>query len=263
MTTDYFEYPIREETFCRPFRRSRWDEEPTDRLALLSERDQRAFEEAIVLLVGLGAQSFVGQGLLRSGLKRLLGCDPDHFTMSNFSRQLGYSADRGKPKAHRVFHNLKREAVNGAELTAIALPFPEALDYITEKPTVISCLVDDNQCRLAISQYARRERIPAIIAGLSNDGVRSYAFLQSADPPGPCLGCLFANIPPIRAACVAASIKTVFGVAADILHFIDVAIMGWPRDAEPHNLRLQDLHGRIEGSKIVERDPDCRFCGEA
>ena len=43
------------------------------------------------------------------------------FATSNFSRQLGYPADRGKPKAHRVFRNLRREAVDGAELVSIAL----------------------------------------------------------------------------------------------------------------------------------------------
>jgi molybdopterin/thiamine biosynthesis adenylyltransferase len=229
---------------------------------MLPGRDQQALADATILLVGLGAQSYVAQGLLRSGARRVVGCDPDYFATSNFSRQLGYPADRGKPKAHRVFRNLRREAVDGAELTSIALPFPQALDHLPERPALVSCLVDDNACRLAVSRYARQEGIPAVIAGLSHDGVRSYAFLQAAGGESACLACAFPDLPLIRAACVAACIKAVFQVAADVLHFIDIALMGWPVDAQPHNLRLADLNGRIEGTQTVVRRPDCWLCGE-
>jgi hypothetical protein len=212
-------------------------------------------------LVGLGGQSLVAWGLLRSGARRIVGCDPDFFATSNFSRQLGYPPDRGKPKAHRVMRNLRREAIDGAELTSIALPFPRALDHFPTPPTILSCLVDDNACRLAVSEYARRAGIPAVIAGLSHDGVRSYAFLQMPSDDSPCLACIFPELPLVRAACVAACAKAVFQVAAHVLHFLDVALMGWPADAEPHNLRLADLNGRIEGTQLAPRRPDCWFCG--
>jgi molybdopterin/thiamine biosynthesis adenylyltransferase len=269
--TDPFDHPVVEHITCTPFRRPKADQSPTSRLELIAGHDQHALADATILLVGLGAQGHIAHGLLRSGATRLIGCDPDYFATSNFSRQVGYSADRGKPKAHRVFRNLQREAVNGAELTSIALPFPQALMYIPGPPSVVSCLVDDNACRLAVSDYAcrlavsdyaRRQGIPAIIAGLSHDGVRSYAFLQMPGEEAPCLACAFPDLQLVRAACVAASIKGVFQVAADVLHFIDVALMGWPADAEPHNLRLADLHGRIEENRTVEREPGCWMCGK-
>lgn len=258
--TDPFDYPIVQTTVCPPFRRRpRYDPTPTERLDLIPGRRQRLLEAAHVFMIGQGGQSIVAQGLLRSGAKQLTTCDPDFFEFSNFSRQLGYSTtDRGQPKAHRVARNLRREAVNGATIRSIALPFPEALAYLDSRPTVVSCLVDDNQCRLAAAEYAAREGLPIVIAGLSRDGLRAYAFLQR--PGEACLRDAFPDLAPVRAPCVAACIKTVYLVGAYMLHFIDVALMGWGDDADPYNLVLADLNGRITGMRMVERRPDCPLC---
>lgn len=259
---DIFAVDLVAETVCDRYeRRSPLEAEPTARLRQLPGRDQRAFEAASPLLVGAGAQGILAWALLRSGMRRLTICDPDFFDMTNLSRQLGYPEDLGKPKAHQVARNLRREAVNGARITSIALPFPEALEFVPAPPTLVACLVDDNACRAEVARWARRQRIPAVIAGLSHDGARCYVFLQAPGDDGACLGCAFPEFVLSRAPCVGASIKTVFLVAAHMLQMIDSALMGWPEDAEPHNLRLADLHARIEYARQVARQEGCWLCG--
>lgn len=261
--TDIFDFPIVQKVACPPFRRVKGDESPTARLELIHGRDQDALEHADIMLVGVGGQSIVAQGLLRSGATRLTLIDPDFFSTSNFSRQLGYPADRGQPKAHRVARNLKREAINGATIVSIADAFPHALEWVESKPTVISCLVDDNGCRESVSRYAREHHIPAVISGLGTDGMRSYTFLQMPGDDAPCLGCVFPEFARVKSACVAATIKSVYQAAATIIHFIEMALMGWPIAAQPYNLRYADLYGRIEGAHLVERRADCWLCGGA
>lgn len=258
--TDPFDHPVVETITCPPYRRRGNDEEsPTDRLRLIPGRRQEALEQAHILMIGQGALSVALQGVMRSGATHVTTCDGDYFSPSNLSRQLGYSADCGQPKAHRVAHNLRHEAINGATIRAIAAPFPEALAYLDETPTVIVCLVDDNRCRVAAAQYALEIERPIVIAGLSRDGLRAYAFLQQ--PGTACLADAFPELAPVRAACVAACIKSVYLVISYILHFIDVALMGWGKDAEPYNLVYADLNGRIAGTQLVTRRPDCQLCG--
>lgn len=274
MTTyrDPFDIPITDVVECAPFRyRAGYEPPPTARLELIAGRNQVALEKAHILLVGVGGQSIVAQGLLRSGATCVTLCDPDVFDITNMSRQLGYSRDRGHSKAHRVARNLRGEAVNGATIRSIALPFPEALKHVEGKPDVVACLVDDNVCRLAVAEYGLRERVPVVISGLSRDGMRAYTFLQL--PRGhdanngatnyPCLVDAVGDLAPVRMPCVAAAIKTVYLVAGYSLQFIDIALMGWAADAEPYNLVYADLNGRIVGHHLVSKRPDCWFCGGA
>lgn len=274
MTTspDPFDIPITEVVECAPFRyRADYEPPPTARLELIAGRNQAALERANILLVGVGGQSIVAQGLLRSGATQLTLCDPDFFDITNMSRQLGYARDRGHSKAHRVARNLRGEAVNGATIRSIALPFPEALMHVEDKPDVVACLVDDNVCRLAVAEYGLHERVPVVISGLSRDGARAYVFLQLPDghdagdwaTDHPCLVDAVGDLAPVRMPCVAAAIKTAYLAAGYILHFIDVALMGWAADAEPYNLVYADLNGRIAGHHLVARRPDCWFCGGA
>ena len=259
---DLFDYPAVAHVTARPARWLDAGGDPAARLKLIPGRDQAAIERAHVLLVGAGAHGHAAAGLLRSGLGRLTLCDPDLFEVSNLSRQLGHPGDCGKPKAHRVARNLRAQAIRSARITSIALPFPEALDYVEQRPDVVSCLVDDNLCRIAVSQWARAEGIPAVIAGLSHDGLRWYAFLQEPSAIGPCIGCVYPGLEPVRASCVAACIKTVYAAVGQIIHFIETALMGWPDDAEPYNVREGDLLGRIESRRLAARRDDCRLCGE-
>jgi molybdopterin/thiamine biosynthesis adenylyltransferase len=258
---DPFDLPVVLDVAAPGFGKRRAGADPTARLRLIERYDQDAFERAKILAVGIGAQGYVGAALMRSGIRDIAVCDPDWFDYSNYSRQLGYRGDAGKPKPHVVANNLRREAINPATIRSIWAPFPEALDYIETMPDVVSCLVDDNACRMEVSRWARANGIPAVIAGLGDDAQRWYAFLQEPGEPAACLLCAYPLIEPVRVACGAASIKTVFAVAAQMIHFIEVAILGWRDDAEPYNLREGDFLGRIESRRLIRRQDGCPGCG--
>ena len=258
---ELFDYPRIETVICPAFERDpEYDGDPAARLALVPGWEQEAYRDSEILLVGAGANSIVALGLLRSGARRLTICDPDHVDLTNCNRQLSYAADRGKPKAHAVVHNLRDEAIHGAVVTSIALPFPTALKYVERQPALVVCLVDDNACRHAVARYGVEQGIPVVFGGLSTDGLRGYAFLQL--PGEACLGCAFPELAPVRQPCVAAAIKAVFTIAGQLLHLVDMALMDWPDEIdEPYNLAFFDLHGRIEGRHDVERRSGCQICG--
>ncbi|CAN5721371.1 hypothetical protein BH23CHL2_BH23CHL2_19720 [soil metagenome] len=257
---DLFDYPPVETVECPIFEGDPdYDGDPAARLALVPGWDQDVYRDSEFLLVGAGANSIVAWGLLRSGARRLIICDPDHVDVTNCNRQFSYARDRGEPKAHAVARNLRDEAIHGAEIRSIALPFPPALRYVDRPPTLVVCLVDDNACRHAAAEYGIELEVPVVFGGLSLDGLRGYAFLQM--PGEACLGCAFPDLVPVRQPCAAAAIKTVFSIAGQIMHLVDVALMGWPAHVdEPFNLRFFDLHGRIEGRHQIPRRASCTLC---
>src|SRR5437764_14735772 len=121
----------------------------------------------IMQVGGGGLGSWIALGLLRSGSCRSLTIiEQDRFERSNASRQLLYADDIGDWKAFALARNLLDHAVGGARITAIALPFEEAVTQVALPANLAIYGVDNNRCRLAGARWARERRIPAVVTML-------------------------------------------------------------------------------------------------
>lgn len=226
--------------------------------------NRQAVQNASIALTGAGGiGSWFGMGVVRSGLcKHLIVIDGEAYDLSNASRQLLYTPDIGAPKAFALSRNLAPHAVRQLQITAIALPFEEALKSYPLAVDLAVFGVDNTRCRLQGALWARRLRIPAIFTMLSLDGTRCESFLQGPNPKDACLHCCFPELDPARAMpCAFASITSCFLASAYTLFFAERALMGWDRQASPFNFRSADLQDNTpERTGRVRQRADCPVC---
>src|SRR5690606_13845589 len=144
-----------------------------DRQRMVPGHRQEALEKAGIVLVGAGGlNSWVALGLVRSGVRRLTVIDPDRVEKTNLRRQLYFAQDIGKAKARCLAENLTPHMTVDGTITAMAVPFQEAIAERTLNCDLLIVGVDNIPCRLAAVQFARNSWIPAVFAMLSKDGTR-------------------------------------------------------------------------------------------
>lgn len=224
--------------------------------------NQMLLENARILLVGGGGlNSWAGIGLARSGAKFLTVIDHDRTDRTNLARQFFFKDDLGQPKGIRLAKNLTDQAVGGATLTGIGLPFEEAIEEFPLPADILVVGVDNNACRLKAVQEARRRHIPAVFTMLSRDGMRCQTFLQGASPLEPCLWCALPNLAPEKIMpCASAIISSCFMASAFTVFFVHRALMGWDK-IEPFNWREADLSGMtFDRTGVIQKRKDCLVC---
>jgi molybdopterin/thiamine biosynthesis adenylyltransferase len=206
--------------------------------------------------------SWAGLALIRSGARNITITEPDRFDRTNASRQLMFGQDIGQPKAIAVARNLVPHATSKGQITAIPLEFQEAATRFPLPADIALFLVDNNACRLAGAQFARKRGIPAVFAMLSADAMRTHVFLQGADPSDACLRCALPNMDPEGSMpCVSAIITSCLLATAFTTFFVHRGLMGWPEGVEPFNWREADLLGVApDRTGMVQRRPDCPTC---
>jgi len=226
--------------------------------------NQRLYEEVRILLIGGGGlNSWAGVALARSGAKNLIIVDHDRIDRTNLARQFFGKKDLGEPKGIRLAKNLTSQAVGGATLTGIGLPFEEAIEEFPLPADILVVGVDNNACRLQAVRIARKRRIPAVFTMLSRDGMRCQAFLQSASPLEPCLWCALPNLDPEKIMpCSSAIISSCFLASAFTVFFVHRALMGWG-NIEMFNWREADLSGMaLDRKGTIQKRPNCPVCSE-
>ena len=229
--------------------------------------NQEILSDSRIVLVGAGGlNSWTAVALLRSGAKEVVIIDDDIVEITNLSRQLYSSEDRGKPKAICVAQNLiaQGHAVAGARITGIAMPFDENLTSQLSIPCDVLVIgVDNNKTRLFAVSWARRNRIPAVFTALSQDGgQRCYAFLQGAYDNEACLRCALPNLKPEdEAPCASVIVPGCFLASSFATFFTYRALMGWPEGVDPYNYREADLLGVApDAIGFVPKRSTCPTC---
>lgn len=223
---------------------------------------QELLENARILFIGAGGlNSWSGVGTARSGGRYLTVVDHDRADRTNLSRQFYGKDDLGQPKGIRLAKNLTSQAVGGATVTGIGLPFEEAIEKYPLPADIFVVGVDNNACRLKAVEIARRRHIPAIFTMLSGDGMRCQVFLQGASPLDACLWCALPNLDPEKIIpCASAIISSCFLASALTVFFVHRALMGWG-DLEPFNWREADLSGMTPDRKgMIKKRYDCSVC---
>jgi adenylyltransferase/sulfurtransferase len=224
--------------------------------------NQVLLRDARIVLAGAGGlNSWTAVSLVRGGAGSLAVIDHDRVDRTNLSRQFFVQEDLGQPKAISLAKNLTDQAVGGATITGIALPFEEAIKEYPLPADILVIGVDNNACRLEAVRHARRRRIPAVFTMLSRDGMRCQCFLQSPSKLDPCLWCALPNLDPEKTMpCASAIISSCLLASAFTVFFVHRAVMGWG-NIEPFNWREADLSGMVPDKKgSIARRNDCRIC---
>lgn len=220
---------------------------------------------ARVLVVGVGGLGCPSARVLaRSGVEHLTLLDDDTVDATNLHRQILFSeADIGRPKAEAAADALRAEAAAAGAGALVVEPrrarlTPEnALDLIAEHDVVLEG-ADNFATKFLSFDAARLAGKPIVQAG----AVRWSGWaLASPKAGGPCLRCVFEDIPRDRVeTCAEAGVVgPVVGVigsleAALVLRALhgDSSIFGelWSYDG---------LAGKLRRSRVRER-PSCPSC---
>jgi molybdopterin/thiamine biosynthesis adenylyltransferase len=131
----------------------------------------------------------VAIALARSGVRHLTIIDPDRFDGTNASRQLMFGDVVGKWKALVVARYVIPHMIAGGTITALAVPFQEAVQDHVLAADILAASVDNNRCRWEAAQFGLRYRVPVVFAMLSADATRAHLFLQESAPRTACLWC--------------------------------------------------------------------------
>lgn len=224
--------------------------------------NQELLEKARIGAIGGGGlNSWSSVGLVRSGAKFLTIVDHDRTDRTNLARQFFFKEDLGQPKGIRLAKNLVPQAVGGAILTGVGLPFEEAIEQFPLPADIFVVGVDNNACRLKAVQVARHRHIPAVFTMLSGDGMRCQCFLQGASPLDACLWCALPNLDPEKIMpCASAIISSCLMASALTVFFVHRALMGW-NGLKPFNWRETDLSGMTaERIGTIQKRHDCAVC---
>ena len=224
---------------------------------------QEALSAARVTIAGAGGlASWAAVGLGRTGVRNFTFTDHDLFDRTNGSRQLMFSEDIRQPKAFALARNIAPHMVAGGNITAIHLPFADAIDRYLVPADLLIVLVDNNRCRFDAVQLGRKRRIPVVFSMLSMDSMRVNTFLQGPADTDACLWCALPNL-DVQAStpCASAMIAGCLASAAHVIFFAHRALMGWPSSVKEFNWRATDLTGGApeEIGKVARRE-DCAVC---
>jgi molybdopterin-synthase adenylyltransferase len=223
--------------------------------------DQGALDQARVVMVGAGGLgSWTGLGLVRSGIRNLTIIDPDRFDRTNAHRQFVFPEDLGRYKASSLGRNLVPHMIAGGTITAINMPFEEAVGSLDTPTDILLVLVDNNRCRQAACRWALSRSVPAVYGMLSLDGTRLHVFLQESC--GACLWCALPNLDPeSRTPCANASIVGCLVVAGNILLLAHRVLMRCPSGTRAFNWIEDDIKEPTQGGfGMVPKRNGCRVC---
>ncbi|MBU7041430.1 MAG: ThiF family adenylyltransferase [Theionarchaea archaeon] len=163
-------------------------------LSQIGEGGQQALEDSSVVVVGCGALgSSIAEHLTRAGVGDILVVDRDFIELSNLQRQhLFTEADVGEPKAEITEARLK--AVNSdISITGVVddVTCRNVEHYIKNRDLVLDG-TDNLDVRFLLNDACNKNKTPLIFGAC----VAVHGMSMSILPEGPCLRCLFPQIPP-------------------------------------------------------------------
>jgi len=230
------------------------------------EEGQGKLRGATVAVVGLGALgTHHAETLVRMGVGRLMLVDRDIVELDNLHRQGLFTEDdasRALPKAEAAAAHLK-QINSDVEITPhIDHLGPGNIRGLLRGADIILDGTDNFITRYLLNDYSRAENIPYIYCGVVGYEATCFPIL----PDGPCLRCLFRDMPDpsTEPACDTAGVwppvvEVISGFAVDLALRWTAGIPptdGWP-------LIFVDLTtGTIKRRPVMGlRADDCPACG--
>lgn len=236
---------------------------------------QEALGRAHVVIVGVGALGCTSADLLcRAGVGRLTLIDRDVVEWSNLQRQALYDeedARRGVPKAEAAAARLARVNSSITIVPIVAdfsgvnaeglLGVPSSLTHSSALPILLDGS-DSAQTRHLLNDICVKHAIAYAYAGV----VGTRAMQATFTPDGPCLRCLFPDVPAPGAmpTCDTAGVLAPGAAIVAAAQAADAIKLAMGRaDLLPRSLLEFDLwtNRRRRVDLRGARDPECPTCG--
>lgn len=173
----------------------------------IGEQGQRRLFESHALIVGCGALGCVQADLLaRAGVGTITILDRDVVELTNLQRQTLFEerdAREAMPKAEAAARRLAR-VNSGIRLRPMVVDFTHRnaekilLDPAAPRPGVIVDGTDNLGTRYLLNDLSVKHSVAYIYGGAVGTRGMTMSILPGADPPTPCLRCVFPELPADR-----------------------------------------------------------------
>lgn len=213
---------------------------------------------AVVGMGGLGCPATLA--LAHAGVRHLTLLDDDCVDLSNLHRQPWHGdGDVGKPKVDSAERGLRGAFPQLAIQTQCARVDPTNVDALFQSHDWVVDATDSMEAKFLLSDSARRNGGRLVYGGV----VRTEGQVMVVSPTGPCLRCLFEELPDVSEVptCAAAG---VMGALAGVVGALQVQVM--LREAErPSGSDVTLLH-ILDGWSMhfrqvrVHRNSACGIC---
>jgi adenylyltransferase/sulfurtransferase len=167
-------------------------------LSELGQAGQRALGQGSVMVLGCGALgAMAANALARAGVGRILVVDRDVVELNNLHRQVLYDEDdvaAGLPKAEAAANRLRR--INSEiQVQGRALDVnPRNVEQLVQEVSLVVDGSDNFETRYLLNDACVKQGKPWIYCGVI--GV-SGLLMNVLPGRGPCLRCLFPQMPPV------------------------------------------------------------------
>ncbi|MDO9045670.1 MAG: ThiF family adenylyltransferase [Methanobacteriaceae archaeon] len=162
-------------------------------LSNIGEEGQKKLLNSKVVIVGCGALGTVAaNNLARAGVGHITIIDRDFVELSNLQRQMLFEEeDVGEPKALAAAKRLN--AINSEiEIEPIVADLNHTnVQEILKDASVVLDATDNIQTRMLVNDVCVQYEIPWIYTG----AIGTSGMIMNLLPDGPCLRCLYPNIP--------------------------------------------------------------------
>jgi molybdopterin-synthase adenylyltransferase len=212
------------------------------------------------ILIGMGGLGCPASlALAQAGVRRLTLVDADRVELSNLPRQPWYRTDDvGQPKVEVSARRL-REAFPRLSVAAVAEHArPETVDALVRGHDVVIDGTDSVRAKYFLSDAVARTGVPLVFGGVVQLEARVFRIRQD----GPCLRCLFGEVPgeeDVPTCARAGVLGALAGVAGALQARVALAPSELPGEALLHVL---DARGELRVRVLrVLRLPGCPGCG--
>jgi molybdopterin-synthase adenylyltransferase len=213
---------------------------------------------ARVLVVGLGGIGCPAAAILARAGAALHLVDDDVVDVTNLQRQILFEpGDVGRAKVEVGRERLLALGATRVDASRERLRPDSAMRLVDGHALVVEG-ADNYATKFLAFDAARASRVPIVSAG----AVRWGGWTMASFPErGPCLRCVFEDVPEGEAATCAEAgvVGPVVGVVGSLAASLALRVLSGDSSARGRLFRYDGLHGRVRRSMPLERE-DCPSC---